>query len=119
MLKSDGVWADTVKAPDIETLYAAAAHVKLGASANVAIINVVPNSVIMAPVWAIAYSALLAGLAPALGAIILAIVLSRSLTRPLRLTTAAVQAFGRNEPIRLRSMPLARSACWCGHSSNC
>lgn len=54
-----------------------------------------------AQVQAFAYSALFAGLGAAIGAIILAIMIARSLTGPLRQMIAAVQAFGRNEPMQL------------------
>ncbi len=48
-----------------------------------------------------AIPSLLVGLAAAAGAVIMAIAIARSLTRPLRQMTAAVQAFGRNEPMQL------------------
>ncbi len=44
---------------------------------------------------------LLAGTGAVICAVLLAVLISRSLTRPLRQMTAAVQAFGRNEPMHL------------------
>ncbi|MCF8475425.1 MAG: PAS domain S-box protein [Pseudolabrys sp.] len=104
LLTSDGVWEDTFSGPTGRDLVAAGVRVKFGENAGVAIAKVVPYSNIMAPIWSIGYSALLGGLAIAIGAVILAIVIAGSLTRPLRQMITAVKAFGRNEPM---TVPLA------------
>jgi len=101
LLKTDGVWDDVFTNVKGETVLAAAARLKLSPHTSVAVIDIVPYSVIMAPVWSIGYSAFLAGLSAAIGAVFLAILIARTLTRPLRQTTAAVQAFARNEPMQL------------------
>lgn len=99
LLKTDGAWSDVLTDPHGESLVASAVRIKFGPGAGVAIAQIVPYSVIMAPARAIGYAALFGGLLVAVGAVILAVLIARSLTRPLRQMTVAVEAFGRNEPM--------------------
>lgn len=99
LLKTDGVWEDVITNAKGERTFAAAARLKFGPDSGIAIVDIVPQSVVMAPVRAIAYSVLLAGLAAAICAVVLAILIARSLTQPLRKMTAAVEAFRRNQPM--------------------
>jgi PAS domain S-box-containing protein len=101
LLKTDGVWNDIVTDQHGEKTAAAAVRLKFGPGSGVAVAEFVPYATIMAPISSIRNAATLAGLAAAVVAVILAVLLAQSLTRPLRQTTAAVQAFGRKEPMHL------------------
>ena len=101
LLKSEGPWQDVITDQTGESLVSAAARLKLGANESIAVVKIVPEAAITAPVRTLAYSGLLAGLAVAIGALVFAVLIARSLTRPLRQLTAAVQAFGRDEPMAL------------------
>ncbi len=57
----------------------------------VAVIDVVPNSVFMAPATAIRNSSILVGLLAVIGAAVLAVLIARSLTRPISQLTRAVE----------------------------
>jgi PAS domain S-box-containing protein len=101
LVGANGVWSDAGSSEHGERFAAAAAVLKLGPGASVSVVEIVPHATIMAPIRAIRYASLLAAFAAAVGAVVMAVLLARSLTRPLREMTAAVQAFGRNEPMRL------------------
>jgi PAS domain S-box-containing protein len=64
----------------------------------IAVIETVPNAVIMAPAAAIRNTSLLVGLIAVLCAAALALLVARSLTRPIIQLTAAVEGVGRNDP---------------------
>jgi PAS domain S-box-containing protein len=72
------------------------APVMLAGKEWVALVEAVPNAVFMAPADAIANSSLFVGLFAVLGAAILAVLIARSLTRPVVQLTAAVEGAGRN-----------------------
>jgi PAS domain S-box-containing protein len=61
------------------------------------VIETVPNAVIMAPLSAIQNTSLLVGLLAVLSAAALAVLVARSLTRPIVQLTAAVEGLGRND----------------------
>jgi PAS domain S-box-containing protein len=71
--------------------------VQLAEGPRVAVIETVPYADLMAAVVAVRDSSLLAGLAAVLGAIALAVMLARSLSRPLVQMTSAVEGFARGE----------------------
>jgi PAS domain S-box-containing protein len=73
----------------------------LAGSEWVGIIESVPNASIMAPAAAIQNTSLLVGLIAVLCAAVLALLIARSLTRPIRELTAAVEGLGRNDPITI------------------
>ncbi len=64
----------------------------------VAVIEKLPNAVFMAPALAIRSTTLQVGLIAMLCAAVLAVIVARSLTRPIILLTAAVESMGRNDP---------------------
>jgi PAS domain S-box-containing protein len=101
LVAAKAAWQDVLEDRNGDTVVSAAARLKLGVNASVAVVDIVPHAVVVAPVRAVAYAALLAGLAVAIGALVFAVLIARSLTRPLRQLTAAVQAFGRDEPMAL------------------
>ncbi len=101
LLKTDGVWNDTLTDPRGTEFAAAAVRLKFGPRAGIAVAEIVPFTTIMAPISSIRNAATLAGIGAAIAAAILATLLAQSLTRPLRQTTAAVQAFTRNAPMHL------------------
>jgi PAS domain S-box-containing protein len=72
----------------------------------VAVIEVLPRRVLVAAGSIVLDSSLLAGIAAVLCALLLSIVFARSLARPLVQMTAAVDAFGRGEPMKI---PTAKS----------
>jgi PAS domain S-box-containing protein len=61
------------------------------------VIETVPNAVIMAPLSGIQNTSLLVGLLAVLSAAALAVLVARSLTRPMVQLTAAVEGLGRND----------------------
>jgi PAS domain S-box-containing protein len=63
----------------------------------VAVVETAPNSVFMAPAAAIRNSSLLVGVIAVLGAAVLAVLVARSLTRPISKLTASVEQAGRND----------------------
>ncbi|MGH6742942.1 MAG: HAMP domain-containing protein, partial [Bradyrhizobium sp.] len=65
----------------------------------VGVIESVPNAVLMAPALAVRNSSLLVGLVAMLCAAVLAIIVARSLTRPILRLTAAVESIGRKDAI--------------------
>jgi PAS domain S-box-containing protein len=65
---------------------------------RVAVLEMVPRSVIMAPAAAIRHSTLLAGLGAIIAAAALALMVARSMTRPLVQVIRAVDAFARGQP---------------------
>jgi len=73
------------------------ASVRLADGPRVGILEVSPFSAVMAPALAVGRSTLLVGLAAVLCATVLAILLARSLTRPLVQMTQAVEAFTRDQ----------------------
>jgi PAS domain S-box-containing protein len=66
-----------------------------------AVIESVPNAVFMGPAVAIKNTALLVGLIAVLCAAALAVLVARSLTRPINQLTAVVEAIGRNESVTI------------------
>jgi PAS domain S-box-containing protein len=67
----------------------------------VAIIENLPNAVFMAPAVAIRNTTLQVGLIAMLCAAVLAVIVARSLTRPIKQLTAAVEGIGRNDPVTI------------------
>jgi len=80
---------------------AAFAPVILANSEWVAVIETVPSTVILAPAAAIRNTSLLVGLIAVLCAAALALLVARSLTRPIVQLTAAVEGIARNEPAKI------------------
>jgi HAMP domain-containing protein len=78
---------------------AALISVRPAGGPSVSVIELVPNSVIMAPLASLRGSAFTVGVAAVLFATLLAIVLARSLTRPLVAMTRAVEGFTGERPI--------------------
>ncbi|BAL73673.1 PAS domain S-box protein [Bradyrhizobium cosmicum] len=66
-----------------------------------AIIRVVPNAVFMAPAAIIERTTLTIGLIAVMVAAVLAVLLARSLTRPIGRLTTAVEAIGRGQPANI------------------
>ena len=77
------------------------ASVRLADGPRVGILEVTPMSAVAAPALAIGRSTLLVGLAAVLCATVLAILLARSLTRPLVQMTRAVEIFARDQAVAL------------------
>ena len=71
----------------------------LAGSEWVAVIETVSNAVFMGPAVAIRNTSLLVGLIAVLCAAALAVLVARSLTRPISQLTAAVEGLGRNDPV--------------------
>jgi PAS domain S-box-containing protein len=67
----------------------------------VGIIETVPNAVFLATATAIGRTTLLVGLVAMLCAAVLALIVARSLTRPINQLRWAVEGIGRNEPVRI------------------
>jgi len=72
--------------------------VRLADGPRVAVIETIPYAGLMAAAIAVRDSSLFAGLLAVLGAVALAVMLARSLTRPLVQMTRAVEGFARDEP---------------------
>jgi PAS domain S-box-containing protein len=85
---------------------AALAPAMLAGREWVGIIETVPNAVILAPLAAIQSTSMLVGLIAVLCAAALAVLVARSLTRPIVQLTAAVERSGRNDPV---SIPVGAS----------
>ncbi len=88
------------------------ASVRLADGPRVGVLEVAPFSAVVAPALAVGRSTLLVGLTAVLCATVLAILLARSLTRPLVQMTRAVEAFGRDQsdcPARGRRRTIARA----------
>jgi PAS domain S-box-containing protein len=75
--------------------------VRLAEGPRVTLINIVPSSEVVATTAAARDSTLRAGIAAVLGAIVLAILFTRSLTRPLVEMTQAVEAFAHDKPMAI------------------
>lgn len=75
--------------------------VRLADGPKVAVIQAVPYAVLMAATTAVRDSSLMGGAVAAFGAFLLALVVARSLTRPLVQMTRAVEGFARDEMIAL------------------
>jgi PAS domain S-box-containing protein len=71
----------------------------LAGSEWVGVIETVPNAVILAPLAAIRSTSLLVGLIAVLCAAALAVLVARSLARPIVRLTTAVERTGRNDPV--------------------
>ena len=67
----------------------------------VAVIETVSNAVFMAPAATIRNTSLLVGLIAVLSAAALAVLVARSLTRPISQLTAAVEGIGRSDPVAI------------------
>ena len=65
----------------------------------VAVIETLPNAVFMAPALAIRNTTLQVGLVAMLCAAVLAVILARSLTQPIKQLTAAIDGVGRNNAV--------------------
>ena len=85
---------------------AALAPAMLAGSEWVGIIETVPNAVVLVPLAAIKSSSMLVGLIAVLCAAALAVLIARSLTRPIVQLTAAVERTGRHDPV---SIPVGAS----------
>ncbi len=86
---------EITKGPNAGAL-AALASIRLAGELRVGIIEVSPAAVVMAPAQAVARSTLLVGIVAFLLASVLAILLARSLSRPLVQMTRAVEGFSRD-----------------------
>jgi PAS domain S-box-containing protein len=71
----------------------------LAASEWISVIETVPNAVFMAPAAAIRNTSIQVGLIAVLCAAVLAVIIARSLTGPIRRLTAAVEAAGSDVPM--------------------
>ncbi len=67
----------------------------------VAVIETVPNAVIMGPAASIRNTSMLVGLIAVLGAAALAVFVASSLTRPIRQLTAIVEGIGKSDPVAI------------------
>jgi PAS domain S-box-containing protein len=81
----------------------AAEFVHLADGPRVAVIQAVPYSVLMAATAAVRDSSLMGGAIAAFGAFLVALIVARSLTRPLVQMTRAVEGFARDENVALPS----------------
>jgi PAS domain S-box-containing protein len=95
-LQSDAVKCSLLTDAQGETTLVGLASVVLAGGPRVGILEVTPLSTVMTPVTAVGKSTLLAGLAAVLCATLFAVLLARSMTRPLVQMTTAVQAFPRD-----------------------
>jgi PAS domain S-box-containing protein len=77
----------------------------LAGGPRITVIETTPYAQVVAAAAAVRDASLLGGLAAILGAIALAVVLARSLTRPLVEMTKAVEGFARGEPILFPTRP--------------
>ena len=93
----DAPTSEIVKDVDGDRFGAAVVAVRLDRERRLAVIQTLPYSVIMEPATAVYRASQIAAFGVAAVAIILAWLLSRSLTRPLVQMTRAVEAFGRDE----------------------
>jgi PAS domain S-box-containing protein len=73
----------------------------LAGSEWAAVIETFPNTVFVAPAAAIRNSSIQVGLIAVLGAAALAVLLAKSLVRPISQLTAAVEGIGRNDPLAI------------------
>ena len=96
--QSDKVTCSLIDGAQDERFLAGLASVALAGGPRVGILEVTPLSSVMAPITAVGKSTLLAGLIAVLCAAGLAVLLARSLTRPLVQMTKAVEAFARHQP---------------------
>ena len=80
---------------------AALAPALLAGNEWVGVIETVPNAVFMAPAASIRNTSLLVGLIAMLCAAVLALLVARSLTRPIRQLTAAVEGVGQQRPVAI------------------
>ena len=67
----------------------------------VAVVETVSNAMFMAPAAAIQHTSMLVGLVAVLFAAMLALLIARSLTRPISQLTAAVEGIGNNQPVAI------------------
>ena len=95
-LQSDAVKSSLLTDAQGEKTLVGLASVVLAGGPRVGILEVTPLSTVMAPITAVGKSTLLAGLAAVLCAALFAVLLARSMTRPLVQMTTAVEAFPRN-----------------------
>jgi PAS domain S-box-containing protein len=80
---------------------AALAPTVLAGSEWVAVVEMVPHAVLMAPAEAIQHTALLVGFVAVLCATVLAIFVANSLTRPISQLTAAIEGIGTHAPVAI------------------
>ena len=95
-LQSDAVKSSLLTDAQGEKTLVGLASVVLAGGPRVGILEVTPLSTVMAPITAVGKSTLLAGLTAVLCAALFAVLLARSMTRPLVQMTTAVEAFPRN-----------------------
>jgi PAS domain S-box-containing protein len=95
-LQSDAVKCSLLTDAQGEKTLVGLAAVVLAGGPRVGILEVAPLSTVMAPITAVGKSTLLAGLIAVLCAGLFAVLLARSMTRPLVQMTKAVQAFPRD-----------------------
>ncbi|HLG81238.1 MAG TPA: PAS domain S-box protein [Bradyrhizobium sp.] len=67
----------------------------------VGVIETVPNAVFLAPATAIGRTTTLVGLVAMLCAAVLAVIVARSLTRPINQLRSSIEGIGRGEPVRI------------------
>jgi PAS domain S-box-containing protein len=77
------------------------AWTRLAGGPQVAVIEVVPRRVLVAAGSVVRDASVLAGIAAVLCALLLSVLIARSLARPLVQMTAAIDAFGRGEPMKI------------------
>ncbi len=77
------------------------APVLLAGKQWIAVIETLPNAAFMAPALAIRNTTLQVGLIAMLCAAVLAVIVARSLTRPIKQLTVAVEGIGRNDPVTI------------------
>jgi PAS domain S-box-containing protein len=77
------------------------APIRLAGREWVAVVEAVPNAVIMGPAAAIRNSSMLVGLIAVLCAAALAVLVARSLTRPISQLTAAVEGIANHDPVTI------------------
>jgi PAS domain S-box-containing protein len=100
---ADGAETSVVENNRGERYGFASATVRLAGGPAVTMVEAVPYSELMAAAAAARDSSLIAGLLAVLGATVLAVLIARSLTKPIKQITAAVEGFARNESL---SMPI-------------
>jgi PAS domain S-box-containing protein len=79
----------------------AMASAYLAGGPRVSVIEAAPYALLMGPAYAAGRSTLIVALAAAIVALGVAILIARSLTRPLVAMTRSIEAFGRGEPMNL------------------
>jgi PAS domain S-box-containing protein len=84
---------------DNERVGVGMAWTRLAGGPKVAVVEIVPDALLMASAGVVRHSSVLAALAAILVATVLAVIIARSLARPLVQMTAAVEGFAHGRPI--------------------